>query len=238
MARFLLIHGAGHGTWCWTKTIPALQALGHDALAIDLPSHGDDPTPVGEVTLEAYGAAITEALARLDGPAIVVGHSMGGYAITQAAEMDPSRITRLVYLCAYTPWPGLSLAEMRHQADVQPLLPAIQMRADGLSFTFDPEMAPELFYHDCAPDDVAFALSRINPQSVQPSSVPVALTERSQDLPRSYIVCTQDHTIPLSFQRKMAARTAPQDVYTLESSHSPFLSMPDALATCLHQIAT
>ena len=44
MARFLLIHGAGHGAWCWRAVLPLLRAMGHEAEALDLPSHGSDRT--------------------------------------------------------------------------------------------------------------------------------------------------------------------------------------------------
>jgi pimeloyl-ACP methyl ester carboxylesterase len=45
--RFVLIHGGFHGAWCWERVIPALRKLGHQAVAIDLPQHGErgnDPT--------------------------------------------------------------------------------------------------------------------------------------------------------------------------------------------------
>ncbi|MGP6087120.1 alpha/beta fold hydrolase [Antarctobacter jejuensis] len=230
MADILLIHGAAHGAWCWRDTIPALQALGHDVRAIDLPSHGQDSTPVNEVTLDLYGQAIIDAL---QGPTHVVGHSMGGYAITQAAEIDPSHILSLSYVCAYDPWPGLSLAQMRMEAPEQPLLPALRMSEDRRSFTIDPDMAPDLFYHDCPPEAVAFALDHLCPQAISASSVPVTLSQRSQSLPRNYILCTQDCTIPPVFQRRMADRFSPGRVATLDSSHSPFFSMPDALARAI-----
>ncbi len=237
MARFLLVHGASHGAWCWRDVLPDLRALGHTARAIDLPGHGDDPTPPQDVTLAAYGHAIARALAE-DGPCIVVGHSMGGYAITEAAEMAPDNISRLVYLCAYTPWPGLTLSEMRKLSAEQPLLPAIRMAGDKRSFAFDPEMAQRLFYHDCSPAAVAYALDRLTPQATAPSQTPVTVTARSADLPRSYIICAQDGAIPPDLQRQMAARFATRDVITLDSSHSPFFSMPGGLAACLHDIAT
>ncbi len=233
MAEILLIHGAAHGAWCWRDTIPALRALGHQARAIDLPSHGDDPTPVNEVTLETYGQAIADAL---KGPAHVVGHSMGGYAITQAAELAPAQILSLTYLCAYDPWPGLSLAQMRMEAPDQPLLPAIRLSGDRRSFTIDPDMARDLFYHDCPPETVSFALERLCPQAVAASALPVNLTERSQSLPRNYILCTQDRTIPPAFQRRMADRFAPDRVAALDSSHSPFFSMPGQLARTIDSL--
>lgn len=227
MARLLLIHGAAHGAWCWRDTLPALAARGHEVRALDLPSHGQDRTPVNDVTLDLYGQAIVDAL---DGPTVLVGHSMGGYAITRAAELDPTHIAGLVYVCAYDPWPGLSLAQMRMKAPTQPLLPALRMSEDRLSFTIDPAMAPDLFYHDCPPETVAYALDHLCPQAVAASSVPVTLTGNSQDLPRSYIICTGDRTIPPVFQQQMAARFAPGRVADLPSSHSPFFSMPEALA--------
>ncbi|WP_373051205.1 alpha/beta fold hydrolase, partial [Thalassovita aquimarina] len=127
MAQFLLVHGAGHGAWCWRDVIPALQRLGHQAKAIDLPGHGEDKTPYQDVTLDLYADALLDAL---DYPMIVVGHSMGGYPITLAAERNPLNFRHLVYLCAYVPKPGLSLAQMRMEAPYQPLLPAIRMTED------------------------------------------------------------------------------------------------------------
>ncbi|CUH75166.1 alpha/beta fold hydrolase [Tropicibacter naphthalenivorans] len=232
MARILLVHGAAHGAWCWRDTIPALAALGHEVRAIDLPSHGQDQTPVEDVTLDLYAQAILDAL---DAPTVLVGHSMGGYPITRAAEIDNSNITHLAYLCAYTPWPDLTLSQMRHQAPSQPLLPAI--RRDGPVFTFDPDMAPDLFYHDCTPEQVAFALANVCPQAVAPSETTVALTAASQDLPRGYIVCAQDGAIPPNFQRTMAERFDPDHVYELQTSHSPFFSAPQELAQIIDRIS-
>ena len=114
MARILLVHGSCHGAWCWRDLIPELTALGHDAFAIDLPSHGTDTTPMAEVTLDLYAQAILDAL---DGPTIVVGHSMAGYPISRAADLRPANIARLVYLCAYVPWDDHSLVEMRLRAE-------------------------------------------------------------------------------------------------------------------------
>jgi pimeloyl-ACP methyl ester carboxylesterase len=234
MARILLIHGAAHGAWCWRDTIPALTALGHEVQAIDLPAHGADTTPVNGVTLADYGQGILDAVQE---PTVLVGHSMGGYAITQAAEMDPSRIAGLIYLCAYTPWPGLSLSKMRFEAAEQPLLPAIRLAQDKQSYTFDPDMGPDLFYHDCPPEAVAYALANLCPQALAPSNTPVELTDRSASLPRGYIVCAQDRAIPPAFQRDMAARFDPARVRTLDSGHSPFFSMPEALARVVDDLA-
>ena len=88
MARMVLVHGAFGRAACWDRVRPGLRAAGHDVEAIDLPGAGDDPTPVAEVTLDRYAQRVCEALA--DGPpAVLVGHSMGGMVITQAAARCP-----------------------------------------------------------------------------------------------------------------------------------------------------
>jgi pimeloyl-ACP methyl ester carboxylesterase len=234
MARFLLIHGAAHGAWCWERVIPHLAAAGHDACAIDLPGHGADETPMAKVTLNAYADAI---LGALDAPAIVVGHSMGGYPISLAAERAPERIAHLVYLAAYVPWPGLSLSQMRQRAPSQPLVPAIRRNPDGLSMHFDPALAPEKFYQDCPDDTVAAALPRLCDQALEPMQVPVTLGPAYASVPRSYVVCDRDGAIPPAFQATMADDFPPSRVHHLPTGHSPFFAAPEALADLFDRIA-
>jgi pimeloyl-ACP methyl ester carboxylesterase len=234
MARFLLIHGSAHGAWCWRDVVPELTALGHTVTAIDLPGNGSDATPLGEVTLDLWADAIVRAI---DEPVILVGHSLGGYPITLAAEKVPERIARLVYLCAYTPWPGLSLTEMRLKAPRQPLIEAIRRSEDGIWMDFDPAMIEAKFYHDCPPGTLAYASAHLCRQAIQPNSVPVSITDRSAALPRSYILCRNDQAIPPEFQREMAARFAPEDVYEMQTGHSPFFADPARLAAILSTIA-
>lgn len=232
MADILLIHGSCHGAWCWEKLIPHLSARGHTARAIDLPGHGADKTPVETVTLDHYAQAITENCRE---QTTLVGHSMGGYAIAAAAQRNPERIAQLIYLCAYVPQNGVSLAQMRRKAPRQPLLPAIRMAPDGLSFVIDPELAPDIFYHDCTPEDIAFALPRLCPQAVAPTSVSFDDMTAVNRLPRCYIRCLDDHTIPPEFQVSMTRDWPAHTLRQMECGHSPFFSDPEGLATRIDQ---
>lgn len=234
MAHFLLVHGSAHGAWCWRDTVPALEALGHSAIAIDLPSHGADPTPLEEVTLDRYAEAV---LAAIDRPTIVVGHSMGGYPISRAADLDPTNMARLVYLCAYVPWDGYSLVDMRLSAPRQPIMKAIAKSADGASFTIIPKHAREVFYHDCPDEAVAFALDNLCPQAILPQATKVTLGAQYASVPRSYIICEHDSAVPIELQERIAADFAPGDVTRMSTSHSPFFSDPGGLAAHLDRIA-
>ena len=62
----------------------------------------------GEVTLDAYAGRVCEVLAAGQ-PAVLVGHSMGGMVVTQAAARMPEQVSALVYLCAFVPVDGESL---------------------------------------------------------------------------------------------------------------------------------
>lgn len=231
MADFLLIHGSCHGAWCWSELIPRLAALGHGARAIDLPGHGTDTTPPAAIGPNDYRAAI---LAALSPRTVLVGHSAGGFAISLAAD-DP-RVARLVFLCAYLPLGGRSLAEMRRMAARQPLAPAIVPDARRESYTIADAAVPALFYHDCSPEQVAFARARLCPEPMAPQTTPIALPGRFEAVPKDYIVCTDDRAVPPEFQAEMAARLPPARRHRLDTSHSPFLAAPDRLARLLDRI--
>lgn len=233
MANILLIHGAAHGAWCWRDTIPELEALGHRVRAIDLPSHGKDDTPIEDVTLDLYAQSILDAI---DEPTVVLGHSMGGYPISRAADLNPTFFERLIYLCAYVPKDNYSLAEMRKLAPRQPIMKAVKRSEDGVSMTFRPEHAREVFYQDCSDEAIAFALENLCVQATLPQGTKVTLGQAYKTLPRSYIVCRNDEAIPAELQDEMASDFEATDVYEMATSHSPFLSDPKGLAQLVDKI--
>ncbi|MFD3191168.1 alpha/beta fold hydrolase [Sedimentitalea sp. HM32M-2] len=234
MADFLLVHGSFHGAWCWRDLIPALTARGHMARAIDLPGHGQDHTPPEQQTLAGCRDAV---LAASTPQTIVVGHSWGGYPISAAAEADPRAMRALIYLCAYVPVSGLSLVDMRKAAKEQPLLPAIQRDPDGLSCSVLPSRAVETFYHDCPPDSIAYALNRLQPQIIAPQTTPLFVSARFASVPKAYIRCARDRTIPPEYQSEMTRDWPADRLYQMDSAHSPFFSDPAGLAAMLNTIA-
>src|SRR6185436_2462689 len=147
VATFVLVHGAWHGAWCWDKVAPLLHAKGHTVAAPDLPGHGDDPTPRGEVTLESYGKRVADVVSAQKEKAIVVGHSMGGIAISAAAEMVPDRIAKLVYLTAFLPRDGESLGSIEERNDKKTVPLALVIKEGSPTADLDPAKITDLFYH-------------------------------------------------------------------------------------------
>lgn len=236
--NFVLVHGAWHGAWCWKKVVPELARLGHSAVTPDLPGLGDDRTPAGSVTLDDYAARIAEVLDAQAEPSILVGHSMGGMAISAAAELRPAKVRRLVYLCAFLPRHGESLIALEERNADPRVPPHIRPDKENFTATLDPDAVVDLFYHDCPADDVAFAKSRLRPQSFLPLTAAVTLTGRNFGrIPRAYIECTEDRAIVIAFQRLMHGVSPCERVAALETSHSPFFSAPALLARTLSDLA-
>ncbi|SPJ29147.1 alpha/beta fold hydrolase [Falsiruegeria mediterranea] len=233
MADFLLVHGSCHGAWCWRDLIPALEAQGHAARAIDLPGMGADQTPLAGITLDDCRDAV---LAASTPETLLVGHSWGGYPISAAAEAAPDKMRGLIYLCAYFPTDGMSMVDRRKRSPRQTLADAVVKSDDGVSYTIDPSRAPDLFYHDCPPEALSYAMQRLRPQPIAPQDTPLPTTAAFDSVPKSYIRCAQDRTIPPEYQAQMTRDWPVERVHVMESSHSPFLADPSGLAELLTQI--
>jgi pimeloyl-ACP methyl ester carboxylesterase len=234
MSEILLVHGSCHGAWCWRDVIPALEGLGHDVRAIDLPGHGANPCPIEDITLDRYARAVLDAI---DSRAVVVGHSMAGFPISAAAETDPDKIARLIYLCAYAPRDGVSLVDMRVEAPRQPLLEAIEKTGDGLGFTFRDMHLAKALYHDCPEGTVDYARDHLCVQAVRPQATAISLGASYARTPKAYIRCDDDQAVPPEYQRTMTTGWPDADVHALPAGHSPFFSMPERLAQLIGQIA-
>ena len=236
--RFLLIHGAFHGAWCWEPVIRELEAAGHSATAVDLPGAGDDTTPIGDVTLDSYADRVCAALAAEEAPVVVVAHSMGGMAATQAAARCPGQIAALIYVCAFLPADGQSLVDLTELPEGAGDMVQANMIVEGEPPTATMPRGParEAFYGMCTDEQAGWAVERIQPQPLAPFVTPASLGEGADDgPPRFYIVSTQDKSIPPALQRRMARERATAEVVEIEADHSPFLSATGELVGLLER---
>lgn len=231
-SRILLIHGAWGRADSWRGVARLLARKGHDVTAIDLPGHGDDPTPPETVRLADYAARIVEELEN-GPPALLVGHSMGGMAISAAAELAPERIRKLVYLCAFLPRDGDSLLSLKKR-EAPTIGEAVRPGPVKGTTILDPGLAVEFLCHDASDAAKRQVQAGLGPQSNKAQTDPVHLTEaRFGSVPRVYVVCENDRTITPELQRAMASETPCEQVLSLPSGHLPQITAPVALAELL-----
>jgi pimeloyl-ACP methyl ester carboxylesterase len=242
--RFVLIHGGFHGAWCWERTIPELERLGHESVAIDLPGHGERRDE--RSTLADRRDAIVAVLHAGD---VLVGHSGGGFDVTLAADAAPELLRHVVYLAAGLPIEGQNLLAATGGAtsenegpdvkvtqlmtDETGMSRFIQPNAGGRMECVDFDAVRDFFYHDCDEATVRWAFDRLTPAPVEFLTEIVSLPRFwESNLARSYIRCEQDRAKPRSASDDVVERLGVVPL-TIDSSHSPFLSQPKQLAELL-----
>ena len=88
MTNFVLVHGAWHGGWCWTRVAPLLRLAGHEVFAPTLTGLGERAhLASADVNLDTHIADILGVLESEELDDIVLcGHSYGGMVITGVAQ--------------------------------------------------------------------------------------------------------------------------------------------------------
>lgn len=240
MARFVLVHGAHGGAWCWEPVVGPLAAAGHAVEAFDLPGSGEDRTAAASVTLAAYVERTCAVLAGLREPAVLVGHSMGGVVIAQAAARCPHQIASLVYVTAFAPFDGQSLLDLARLSEGEGDEIPVDVVLEGETpvVVMADAVARWAVYGKCTDEQAQWAIARRRPQAVGPFTTPVALDDAALlRLPRAYVTCSEDRRIPYPLQRRMIADNGIESVVELRADHSPFLSATSELVAALDGLA-
>ncbi|KAK6805747.1 hypothetical protein RDI58_003532 [Solanum bulbocastanum] len=113
--HFVLVHTLGHGAWSWYKIVALMTSSGHNATAIDLGASGINPKQALEIPIFSdYLSPLMEFMASLpaDKKVVLVGHSLGGLAISKAMETFPEKISVAVFLSALMPGPILNVIDI------------------------------------------------------------------------------------------------------------------------------
>ena len=234
MASFVLIHGSWLGAWCWREVLPRLAARGHQFVAPDLPGHGKDRTPPESVTFQDYVDCTLAAVHASQDAPILVGHSMGGAIIRQAAGLAPDRIRALVSIAALLPARGATMLSFVEGFDPD-YLGQILWAPDRRTGRLSPEGARQFLCSGCPTPVVESVTALLAHEPVAPYETPLFFHD--SNALSYYIECLQDRIVPIGLQRTMHADVPADRVYSLASGHVPHLSAPDQLALVLEQIA-
>jgi pimeloyl-ACP methyl ester carboxylesterase len=242
MARLVLVHGAFGGAHVWEPVTPGLQAAGHTVEAFDLPGQGQDPTPVAQASLDTYAAKVIDVLSQ-GPPAVLVGHSMGGMSVTQAAARAPELIEALIYAAAFVPENGESLIELTHRPEAagDMIQENIQVEGDPPVARLSDEAARAAIYNCCTVPQADWGVARRGVQPVIPMGQPLQLEADTlgafRALPRRYITTLQDNCIRPPMQRFMFERAGAAPVIEIDTDHAPYLSRTQELVDALDTLA-
>ncbi len=220
MKNVVLVHGAWADGSGWEGVYRILKKRGYNVTVVQNPltSLADDV------------AATKRALASLDGPAILVGHSYGGAVITEAGT-DP-KVSALVYVTGFAPDRGESVGSLIKDpvpgAPEPPILPP----QDGYLF-LDRAKFAAAFAADVDAKEAEFMADSMVPWSL--AAVGGAITEPAwKTKPSWYLVAVDDRMIPANLQRVMSKR-AGSEVVEAKGSHAIYVSHPEAVAALIEK---
>lgn len=221
----VLVHGAWHGAWCWATLQAELDHHGIASIAVDLPGHGASTLPLGDM----YGDAqhVVDVVRKFGRRVVLVGHSYGGAVVTEAAHRlgaaGDSTVQHLVYLTAFCLDEGESVMELAQHPSGGPVdLGRAMMPLDDGTSVLDRAAAGPALYNRCASADIEAALDRLCPQPFATLTQPAGGAPW-KSVPSTYVVCSDDRSIHPGHQAYMSKRCA--TVVTLDTDHSPFMSM-------------
>jgi pimeloyl-ACP methyl ester carboxylesterase len=233
VTTFVLIHGGGHGGWCWQRVARVLRAGGHDVHTPTLTGFGDRVhLDDGHVGFETFVTDVVHVLEFEDlHDVVLVGHSMGGVVVPRVAEAAPDRVARAVWLAAPVLDDGETLIQAIPQTPA--IARAVTIAADG-SITTDVELLLAAILSDATEDDRRWVAARHRPY---PHAALVEPGRHSAFLalgcPTAYVAAVQDQTIPLPLARTFAARLLGAPVFEVDAGHDCMISRPAETAAAL-----
>lgn len=236
MKHYILVHGAWEGAWSWDETRPLLEAQGHKVTAVDLPGSPGNQKPLAEVTMQSYVQSVVDVINLLDDKVILVGHSLAGAVISQAAERIPEKIEKLVYVTAFLLQKGDSILAAMQRDEGGEFLPELQFSEDQSYATATAQTWRSKAFHDVDEKSIQNALPRVEElaQATEPFMAEVAVSaEKFGTVPKVYIRTSIDKMVSPALQDQMISNWKVGKVHTLHSGHFPTLSVPEELAGLL-----
>jgi pimeloyl-ACP methyl ester carboxylesterase len=212
--NIVLVHGLWADGSSWSKVIPILKNAGHNVTAVQLPLH----------SLADDVATVKRAIDLVGGPTILVGHSFGGFVVTNAGYNNPN-VTGLVYVSAFAPDEGESAVDF---VDVASLPPGLLVFDSGGFAFLNREMFHQAFVQDANATE-AETLAVVQKPAHQSLFNATSGPPAWKQLPTWFEVSEGDHIIPPDVQRQFAQRMNATTI-SLNSSHASLVTHPDEIA--------
>ncbi|KAM1794429.1 hypothetical protein ACFX11_034908 [Malus domestica] len=237
--HFVLVHGSCFGAWSWYKLVTLVRSSGHNVTALDLAASGVDPQQAKNLrSISDYLKPLRDFMEAIDGKVILVGHSLGGLAISQAMERFPDKISVAVFVTALMPGPALNISSLNKESfrRQDSLLDSRYTYDQGPSnppttLIFGPLYLVSRVYQLSPIEDVALGSMLMRPIrlfSEEDLSKKLKLTnENYGSVNRVYVISEGDLVGKKDFQRWMIKKNRPNNVVEITGSdHMVMISKP------------
>jgi pimeloyl-ACP methyl ester carboxylesterase len=237
VSTYVLVHGGGHGGWCYQRVARILRANGHEVYAPTLSGLGERAHLLdARIDLNRHIDDVVAVLHFEDlRDVVLVGHSYGGMVITGVADRAADRVGRLVYLDAATPRNGESLVDV-----AGPVINAVRPYGevvDGMELVLLPGPDAGLLYGVTDPDDLAWMAERLTGHPWKCFEQPLDLTneEALWAIPQYHIVCTS--TLATRDAALITTARTEGRLWDIDTGHDLMITEPQWVADALMQVA-
>ena len=236
-ATFVLVHGGGHGGWCWARVARRLRTAGCEVHTPTLTGLGERAHLLSpEVGLKTHIEDVVNLLVYEDlRDVVLVGHSYGGMVITGVADRAIKRVAQLVYFDAAIPQDGESLVDT--SSGLRKFAAATMQVVDGVPLVLWPGPVTRALYGVTDPADLAWMEPRLTPHPLRTFEEPLRLAEPAAvaRLPRTIINCTS--TLKVRDKATLDRYFAGDRVWELDAAHDLMITEPEASAEMLLRLA-
>ena len=237
MATYVLVHGGGHGGWCYQRVARLLRSAGHEVYTPTLTGLGERAHLVsGQVDLDLHIRDVVAVLEFEDlHDVILVGHSYGGMVITGVADRAVARVGRLVYLDAANPVDGQSLVDVA--GPVIEMVRPMGVTVDGVELVLLPSSDAGLLYGVTDEADLAWMADRLTGHPWACFEQPLTLTDEAglQSIPQYHIVCTS--TLATRDEQLMGEARAEGRLWAIDTGHDLMITEPEQVTEALLEVA-
>jgi pimeloyl-ACP methyl ester carboxylesterase len=220
--NIVLVHGAWADGSSWSKIVPLLQARGFNVACVQNP-----------LTSIADDVAATHRIVNAqDGPVLLAGHSYGGAVITEAG-MNP-KVVGLVYVAAFAPDKGETLAGLAQPYGATPLFGEIRPIEDGFLLLTEKGVLED-FAQDLAPEEkrAMVATQAATQSAILGTTIKDAAWHTK---PSWFVIASNDRAISPE-QEKATAKRMGSKTLTLPTSHVAMLAQPEKVADFIAEAA-
>lgn len=236
MATYVLVHGGGHGGWCYQRVARILRAQGQEVYTPTLTGLGEREHLLSpDVDLDMHITDVVKVLQFEDlRDVILVGHSYGGMVITGVADRATDRVGHLVFLDAATPENGQSLVDVA--GPLMYMAREAGREVDGIELVLFPGTDPLSFYGVTDPEQIEWMKTKLTPHPWKCFEQKLVMDNEPamRKIPQTHIVCTD--TLPTR-DVETIKQLSEGRLWDVDTGHDLMISEPEAVAELLMRLA-
>jgi pimeloyl-ACP methyl ester carboxylesterase len=226
---FVLVPGAWHGAWAFSRVGALLERAGHRVDAVTLPGLAERKGELDAgVHLSTHVEDVVARVKKAATPVVLVGHSYAGVVVMPAAAAVPGQVALLVLLDAFIVEPGQSMLSLMKASYSESWRVRAREASKGL---WVPPMLDAKAMGVSEPKDAKWVDGQLTPHPMATVEEPAAFDAKAlEPVKKRYVWCAR---YPGFKRYAEKAKSLGWDVRQVDAGHDAMITAPDAVAQAI-----